>query len=90
MDLYLYPHPTPPPPTVDRNKHFHLSYHLSALSICPCVQVLSRYLLKVQPFVTTLGVVVHHCEAECVMKKWVAVFKAKVTVRALNSVLIKM
>ena len=93
MVLYLYPHPTPPPPKVDRNKHFYLSHHSSALSICPCVQVLFRYPLKVQPFVTTLGVVVHHCKAECynvLWKKWIAIFKTKVTVRALNSVLIKM
>ena len=40
------------------------------------------YLLSVslQPFVTKLGIVVHHHEVECHVKKWDSIFKVKVTV----------
>ena len=34
------------------------------------------------PFVTKLGIVVHHHEPECHVKKWNSVFKVKVTVWA--------
>ena len=37
-----------------------------------------------QPFVTNLGIVVHHHEPECHVKKWNSVFKVKVTVWALS------
>ena len=35
-----------------------------------------------QPFVTKLGIVVHHHEPECHAKKWDSIFKVKVTVWA--------
>ena len=35
-----------------------------------------------QPFVTKLGIVVHHHEPQCHVKKWDSIFKVKVTVWA--------
>ena len=35
-----------------------------------------------QPFVTKLGIVVHHHELECHEKKWDPIFKVKVAVWA--------
>ena len=37
----------------------------------------------IQPFVTKLGMFVLHCDVECHEEKWVAIFKFKVTMRAL-------
>ena len=37
---------------------------------------------SLQPFVTKLGIVVHHHEPECHAKKWDSIFKVKVTVWA--------
>ena len=46
----------------------HICSHLASVSL--------------QPFVTKLGIVVHHHEAECHVKKWDSIFKVKVTVWA--------
>ena len=40
--------------------------------------------VSLQPFVTKLGIVVHHHEPECHAKKWDSIFKVKVTVWAYN------
>ena len=42
----------------------------------------TRLSVCLQPFVTKLGIVVHHHEPECHPKKWDSVFNVKVTVWA--------
>ena len=42
----------------------------------------TRLSVCLQPFVTKLGIVVHHHEPECHATKWNAIFKVKVTVWA--------
>ena len=46
--------------------------------------ICSHLSVCMQPFVTKLGIVVHHHEPECHAKKWGSIFKVKVWAYVIN------